>query len=76
MKELSRGIPQGSILAPLLFNIYLNNLFFLSEFTDICNFADDTAFYTCDMGLNSLIKRLERDSSLAIEWMKHELKPR
>ena len=57
-------------LGPLLFNIYLNDLFFLSEFTDLCNFADDTTFYACDMDLNSLIKRLEHDSFLAIEWLK------
>ena len=67
-KELSQGVPQGSVLGLLLFNIYLNNLFFLSEFTDLSNFADDTTFYACDMDLNSFIKRLEHDSFMAIEW--------
>ena len=63
-KELSEAVPQGPVLGPLLFNIYLNDLFFLSEFTDLCHFADDATFYTCDMDLNSLIKRLEHDSFL------------
>ena len=65
-KQLSQGVPQGSVLGP-----YLNDLFFLSEFTDLCNFADDTIFYTCDMGLRSLIKRLEHDSFLAVEWFEN-----
>ena len=37
----------------------------------MCNFADDITFYACDMDLNSLIKRLERDSFLAIEWFEN-----
>ena len=48
-----------SVLGSLLFNIYLNDLFFLSEFTDLCNFAGDLTIYACDMDLKSLIKRLE-----------------
>ena len=57
----------SSVIGPLVFNIYLNDLFFLSEFTNLCNFANDATFYGCDMGLNSLIKSLEHNSFLAIE---------
>ena len=70
-QTLTKNLVQGSALGPLLFNIYLNDLFFLSKFTDLCNFADDTNFYASHMDINSLIKRLEYDSFLVIEWFEN-----
>ena len=66
--ELIMGVPQGSVLGPLLFNIYLNDLFWNNEETDVCNFADDTTLYACDMKLDTVLRKLEHDSLLAIEW--------
>ena len=71
--ELLQGVPQGSVLGPILFNIYLNYLFYLTDLTSVFNFADDTTFYACDTNLDSLVNRLEHDTMLAIEWFENNL---
>ena len=70
-QELIQGVPQGTVLGPLLFNIYLNDLLYIAESSNVCNFADDTIFYACDKDVNSLINRLEHDSYLVIEWFEN-----
>ena len=70
-KQLLTGVPQGSILGPLLFNIYINDLFFILDKTETCNYADDTCLYACDKYLKDLLIRLTHDSSLAIDWFEY-----
>jgi len=68
--ELLLGVPQGSVLGPLLFNIFLNDLIWFIE-GDVTNFADDTTIYVCDKVLENLKSKLEKDSSNALDWFKN-----
>ena len=57
--DIVYGVPQGSILGPLLFNIDLCDLFFENYSSDFANFADDTTPYECGQSFNEVINNTE-----------------
>ena len=70
-KDLILGVSKGLVLGSLLFNIYLNDLFFFLKDIGICNFADDTTTYISDQSLENVLKSLEKNSMLAIRWFEN-----
>ena len=56
--EFIRGIPKGCILGPLLFNIFVNEIFFQIQKSNICNFADDNTLYYCRQDLQAVNENL------------------
>ena len=64
--NVTRGIPKGSILGPLLFNNFINNIFLFIEKSDICKFADDNTLFSCGNNLSVILKSLEHDMKIIL----------
>ena len=65
---LTKGVPQGSILGPLLFNIFMNDLFLFIEKCRLYNYADDNSLDSSSENLADVLYNLRHDGRNAIEW--------
>ena len=69
INKISCGVPQGSVLGPLLFLIYINDFHNSSEKLSFYLFADDTNLLYADKNLKSLEKTVNNELVRVSDWL-------
>ena len=67
-QNIYKGVPQGSILGPVLFNVFLNDIFNFVKENKLYKYADDNTLSHSGPDLNGLVKSLEKESAILIDW--------
>ena len=67
-EEILFGVPQGSILGPRLFNIFLCYLFLIMNNTELASYADDNTPYAAGNNIEEVIVKLQNASKTLFQW--------
>ena len=71
--DIKDGVPQGSILGPLFFNIHMLDLFYIMRNWHVANYADGTTPYTSGKNTQDVITSLENSALVLFRWFENNL---
>ena len=66
--DIISGVPQGSVMVHLLYNLFINDLFLFAKNNDICNFSDGNTLSVADLSIEYIKERLEHDIEILHMW--------
>ena len=69
-EDTIKGVPQGSVLGPVLFNIFINDLFYFIDGCELYNYADDNTISAHNVNPAVVISKLTQNSIIALQWFK------
>ena len=67
-EEILFAVPQGSILGPILFNVFLSDLFLFVQDVDFASYADDNTIYDAGDSIDEVIFSLQESSKKLFKW--------
>ena len=67
-KDITCGVPQGSVLGPLLFLLYINDISSVVKDSKISMYADDTVVYISHSNLDLAIPLIQSDLNRVYTW--------
>ena len=71
-KEISKGVTQGSILGLLIFNIFMNDVFYFVKNANLFNYADDNSVSVNGKELSMLSHLLQSEAEISIRWFSED----
>ena len=70
--EVITGVPQGSMLSPLLFNIFFGDIFKFISNCNLCNYANENTLYSTGKDLDWIRRTLEEMYFMVLHQWFHE----
>ena len=67
-KNLCKGVPQGSIMGPFLFNFFIHDIYYFITHCHLLNYADDDTLVFSHSDVNQVYSSLKSDADVAVNW--------